>query len=108
MWVFTNNAFVSIVQHRERPNVLLVRGRAPGDVARFLSVPTCFEEETPSADYRYRILASREEVGQALARSLAKVTYPNFKDSIVAKWRKEAAMKIWSIMWNVQRERAGK
>lgn len=108
MWIFTNNAFVSIVQHREQPNTLLVRGRAPGDVARFLSVPNCFEEETPSADYRYRILASREEVGQALARALSKVTYPNFKDSIVAKWRKQVALKIWSLMYSVQHMKAWK
>lgn len=108
MWVFTNNSFVSIVQHRDKPDTLLVRGRVSGDVSRFLGVPKKNEIELDIADYRFRIIATREEVGQALARNLAAVNYPNFKDSIGAKWRKEAAMRIWSIMFNVQRERAGK
>lgn len=108
MWVFTNNAFVSIVQHRTKPDIFIVRGRVSGDVSRFLGLPKKNEIELDVADYRYRIEAEQIDVCRALGRSLAGVTYPNFKDSIVAKWRKEAAMKIWSIMWNVQREKAGK
>lgn len=110
MWVITNTAFVSIVEHRDDPKLLIVRGRFQGDVSRFLRVPgelQPIEECTPHADYRYRATVSRELVSQALLREVGKVRYPNFKDSIVAKWRKALALRVWSLFHAAQDQRAG-
>lgn len=111
MWIKTNNAFVSIVEHRDNPRLLIVRGRFKGDVERFLNPLTSGmqvrEDVTPKADYRFRAIVPREDVAYALTRAASRIHYPNFKDSIATKWRKAVAMRIWSILFEAQQERAG-
>lgn len=105
MWIVLNNSFVSIVEHRDDPDVLIVRGRFRGDAARFLGAPLTREKETPTADYRFRIAAKRETVERAVLRAVRGVRYPNFKDSIRDAWRKSVAMRVWSIFFEAQKER---
>ena len=106
MWIITTGAFVSIVELRDDPGILIVRGRFAGDAARFLGVPLAREKETPDADYRFRIVAKRESVEKAVVRAVRGVRYPNFKDSIREAWRKALAMRVWSIFHAAQQERA--
>lgn len=110
MWIITNTAFVSIVEHRDDPGMLIVRGRFKGDVERFLNpLPNgmrVVEEVTPAADYRFRAVVPRDHVAHAMLRSVSKITYPNFKDSIKATWRKALAMRVWSIFHAAQHDRA--
>lgn len=108
MWIITTGAFVSIVEHRDDPGMLIVRGRFAGDAARFLGVQLAREKETPDADYRFRIVTKREAVEKAVVRAVRGVQYPNFKDSIREAWRKALAMRIWSIFHAAQQERAGR
>jgi hypothetical protein len=107
MWLITSGGFVSIVEHRDHPDTLIVRGRFRGDVSRFLGVPG-IERETPQADYRFRAEVPRSMVADALLRACSKVDYPNFKDSITAKFRKAIAMRVWSIFHAAQQERIGR
>lgn len=107
MWIITSDAFVSIVEHRDDPGSLIVRGRFAGDVKRFMGRKELQEIETPHADYRFRAIVSRVDVAAALGRAAAGITYPNFKDSIVAKWRKALALRVWSLFHAAQHERAG-
>lgn len=110
MWIITSGAFVSIVEHRDDPGMLIVRGRFKGDVQRFLNpLPggmRIVEEITPQADYRFRAVVPREAVLHALLRAGRAINYPNFKDSIKATWRKALAMRVWSIFEREQQERA--
>ena len=110
MWIITNTAFVSIVEHRDDASKLIVRGRFKGDVERFLNPLTSgmrvIEEVTPTADYRFRAVVQREEVAHAMLRSVQRITYPNFKDSIKAAFRKSIAMRVWSIFSVAQYEHA--
>lgn len=109
MWIITNTAFVSIVQYRDDPGLLIVRGRFKGDVMRFLAVPNVpptAEIETPDADYRFRAVVPRSLVALALEHQLGQVRYPNFKDSIKLAWRKVLAMRVWSIFHSEQERRA--
>lgn len=108
MWIFTRGGFVSIVEHRDDPHTLIVRGRFAGDAARFLGVPVARELETPDADYRFRVMAKREAVEKAVVRAVKGVRYPNFKDSIREAWRKALALKVWSILHAAQNDRVGK
>ena len=108
MWIFTNDSFVSIVQHRDDPDTLLVRGRFKGDAARFLGVPQHHEIELTAADYRWRVITNRATVEKAILRAVRAVRYPNFKDSIARAWRKSIAMRVWSILAAAQAERGGK
>ena len=110
MWIITNNAFVSIVEHRDDAGMLIVRGRFKGDVARFLNpLPSgigVIEECTPGADYRFRATVPRDAVLHAMMRAGDRIRYPNFKDSIRAGWRKALAMRVWSMFHAAQHERA--
>lgn len=108
MWLITSNSFVSIVEHLDDPDLLIVRGRFKGDAARFLGVPAAREQETPDADYRFRIATKREVVERAVVRAVRRVTYPNFKDSIREAWRKALAMRVWSIFHAAQQQRASR
>lgn len=103
MWLMTNKTFVSIVEHRDDPNLLCVRGRFKGDVDRFLG-KAC-ETETPGADYRFRAVAPRDEVSSALLISALGIDYPNFKDSVREKWRHDAYLEVWGVMWREQKAR---
>jgi len=106
MWIFTSNTFVSIVEHRDDPSMLCVRGRFAGDAARFLGLPPEAEEVTPQADYRFRCYAHREHVMDAVASAVRSIDYGNFKDSIEEPWRADVAMSVWSTMWRAQGQQA--
>lgn len=105
MWIFTSSGFVSIVQHRDDADTLIVRGRFKGDAARFLGLPLDAEEALQQADYRFRCYAHRDEVASAMLRAAQAVRYPNFKDSIREAWRKSVAMRVWSVMFGAQQDR---
>jgi hypothetical protein len=101
MWIMTNKSFVSIVQHFDKPDTLVVRGRFAGDVATFLQLSAKREKVTPDNDYRYRIEADRPTVEEAMRRVTAAIDYPNFKNSCPA-WRHEVYMRVWSVMHRAQ------
>ena len=63
MWIFTSNAFASAVRHRDRPGMLMVRGRLPDDLQRFFAdhVADLSVERTPNADYMYRCVVTDTE-----------------------------------------------
>ena len=65
MWIYLNDAFLSVVAHRDDDAVLLVRGRRPGDIERVF--PEAAVQETPAADYRFRAALPRRRVVEVLA-----------------------------------------
>jgi hypothetical protein len=106
MWIFTSNSFVSIVEHRDDPAKLIIRGRFKGDVDRFLGAP--IEIETPDADYRFRATAKRADVEAAITRAAQAINYPNFKGSMPSRpdWRHRVAMQVWRVMAMAQIDQA--
>jgi hypothetical protein len=102
MWIFLDDAFLSVVAHTERPDDLLVRARVSGDIER--AFPGVDVLTTPDADYRYRAVVPRAEVGRVLARRAESVDYPNFKSSIDADERERSAAchQVWSVMRRLQ------
>ena len=101
MWIMTPTSFVSIVAHRSKPDVLLVRARLKGDLRRMF--PGCKVATTPSADYQYRAEISRERVAEVVADALLELDYANVKGAIPkgkAHARRDRAMHAtWSV-WN--------
>lgn len=92
-----NDSFLSIVAHRERPEVLLVRARMAGDLeAVFPEVKTWHD---PFADYPYRAEIAREEVAAVISMRIGKIEYDNFKSSVAEKSRHDAYMAVWTEMW---------
>lgn len=96
MWVFTNQSFLSVVQHRNDSNTLLVRSRIAGDIER--AIPTAEVFEGDCCDYRYRAFVPRAAFVEFLDRSVEEIDYVNFKDSVPERKRKAAYMRVWQVM----------
>jgi hypothetical protein len=75
-----NDAFISIVAHKDQPHALLVRARAGTDIPRLF--PAARVVCTPAADYRYRAVIPRAAVAAVIADKIAGITYTNFKASV--------------------------
>lgn len=103
MWVFLNNAFLSIVEHYDNPNILLVRARFQEDINR--AFPEAEVVSNAGTDYKYRASIPRDEVAEALRVQVLGINYTNFKASVLEKERGNTYMKVWSEMWLAQHER---
>jgi hypothetical protein len=102
MWIFLNDAFLSIVDKDGDGTTLLVRARRPGDLERVF--PDASVQETPHNDYRFRARVSRPEVIQAMAQAIERLDYPNFKGSVVDHRRHDAYLRVWSVMHQYQEQ----
>lgn len=96
MWIFLNDAFLSIVAHRDRPDDLLVRARAPGDIE--MVFPGAVVLSTPAADYPFRAVVDRRVVAGALLSRVAGIDYDNFKGSVAEDTRHDAYLDVWAMM----------
>ncbi|MCO6451112.1 MAG: hypothetical protein J5I90_10035 [Caldilineales bacterium] len=101
MWIFLNDAFLSIVAHRDEPEMLLVRSRFPDDIGRVF--PDAVVEHTPAFDYPYRTVLARTEVAQTLAAHVETIPYPNFKNSIKEHWRHNTYFNVYNAVEKDQR-----
>lgn len=102
MWIFFPNAMLSIVAHRGKPGILLVRARFKGDIERIF--PGERVERTPRADYLYRAEVARWRVAEKLSAMVDALRYDNVKGAIPAgDYRRSRAMHdTWSVMFNAQ------
>jgi hypothetical protein len=100
MWIFLNNAFLSIVDKGGDGNTLLVRARRSGDIER--TFPEAKVERTPGNDYLFRARLGREEVAAAVAEAVKAITYGNFKGSVKERDRHDAYMGVWQVMHHYQ------
>jgi len=96
MWIYLNDAFLSIVAHRDDPGILLVRARRQGDIER--AFPAAAVKVTGAADYRFRAELPRQDVADALAAAVAGIGYPNFKASVAERDRHQAYLRCWAAM----------
>jgi hypothetical protein len=97
MWVFTNKAFLSIVEFPGEEEILWVRARFPGHIEA--AFPGFQVRETPECDYRYRAAVDRDAVGRWLTREVREVRYANFKQSIGENFYHDACLSVWTEMF---------
>jgi len=80
MWLFTKNSFISIVQHREQLDDVLVRARVKKHLTRLFSEKANEIFEDAEADYRWRLLISKQELADRIAAYILQdLDYDNFK-----------------------------
>ncbi len=103
MWLFLNDAMVSIVAHRTKPGHLMVRARFRGDLERLF--PRARVTRTPAADYLFRCTVARSTFAMRMAKAIGDIDYPNFKGSVdhADTKRSAAYMGVWSVMERAQR-----
>lgn len=112
MWIFCKLGFFSAVQHREKPDVLLVRARIKGDLERLIRAIPRDDllhfgqpkvEITPDADYRYRAEIYKAVFSELLRDTAESIDYDNFKNAAHdGTVRDEAYMDVWRAMWSAQ------
>lgn len=106
MWIFAKNSFISCVEHRDRPNDVLVRARRRQDLICMFPQ----EEEqiavTPEADYKYRLTVSKKELAKVLTDYVMnQITYDNFKSAQEPgnqPWH-DFLMKVWAAGHHIQK-----
>jgi hypothetical protein len=84
MWIFCRDGFLSIVQHWEKPDILIVRSRFKGHIQRIFGDVAVVEEET-GTDYEYRAFLSKELVSKVIADAINDIDYGNFKNELGSK-----------------------
>jgi hypothetical protein len=102
MWIFTEFGFFSIVSHRSKPMISLVRGRVRSDLLAFAAragVDPCCVFEDAGADYRYRLELPKTKVQRVLSSTVEAMNYDNFKarvEELQGIRREQVYMAIWS------------
>lgn len=104
MWLFLNDAMLSVVNDPQQPRNLLVRARRAGEIDR--TFPGAKVQTTKARDYRFRASIPRIRVGDVLAAKVARIDYGNFKASVKDESRHDAYLRVWQAMANYQREHA--
>jgi hypothetical protein len=98
MWIFLKGGFFSIVQHRDKPGILLVRGRNP---EHFESIfPNVKLINMTTADYPWRAEIPHGVVARTIAEQTYEIDYTNFKSDIDVNEPAlyDAMIDVWRIM----------
>ena len=101
MWIQFNNAFLSIVENREKTIELLVRARVKGDIEKVFPEADVFEDN--NADYKYRAFISKAIVAEKLMLKVTEINYDNFKNSVKEIERKKVYVNIWAELRKFQK-----
>ncbi|MDA7848520.1 hypothetical protein N9A11_01005 [bacterium] len=79
MWLFTSEGFISVVQHNEKPDALVVRARDEDSLLSLVEATGATLRHTPSNDYPYRIETSPGVLSSWLAEQVLNLDYTNYK-----------------------------
>ena len=109
MWLLTNFGFFSTVKKPGEQH-LTVRARSGGDLDRLRERyrpslgPTL---EGVGTDYRYRAVASTEEVANAMTEIVRELDYSNFKSEVGRRMgygRSRVYGRVWEALHAIGRE----
>jgi hypothetical protein len=109
MWVFSQHGFYSIVQHSNKKDMYIIRGRWFSDMENLKAVAgiktlIIFDANT---DYPYRMFVCSEELALVSKALFSTIDYPNFKNRIKSlddqTFKSYTYTKIWSLLENLRR-----
>ena len=100
MWIFSKDGFLSIVEHRNNPNMLVVRARVEGDIERYWPEQRIWI--TPDADYLYRAVITKERAAAVLWKMVKEIDYDKFKPAVTDHRRSRWYLKVWEILDHMQ------
>jgi hypothetical protein len=106
MWMITTQGFYSVVEHRDDPNMMIVRARVKKDLENLKrQLPDLRVYEDRSADYLYRADVSRDDWMRAAALLAGDVNYPNFKNEVdhrQGKNRHSIYSRVWGVLADLE------
>ena len=101
MWIFTQTGFVSAVQHRDDPDLLVVRARDRLSLEPLAESTTLNITTNAQADYPYRVILSKDDFAAWTLTQIEDLNYPNFKNQVaVTRGKKFAGHlgEVWATM----------
>jgi hypothetical protein len=101
MWLCLKDGFISAVEHRRRPGVLVVRARNPDHLRKLFPGKRIYVRE--GSDYPARIFVKRYEFAEFLVRQASEIDYPNFKDAVPDDELHNMYLEMWEVGWRYQR-----
>lgn len=103
MWIISTQGFISIVQHSANAENFLLRARTAADLVAHLKSAGVDRavQETPDADYRFRVIVTRAELNQLFAALPASIDYPNFKNAVAARGGDSGRLAAYHAIWHV-------
>ncbi len=107
MWLFTTTGFISIVEHDA--DHLVVRARDRFSLSLLAQSYDVDIRGTPTADYPYRLLLSKDQFKNFLHNQAGLINYKNFKSEVAVTRSKAFAnilVKVWSAMHGVEDQEA--
>lgn len=110
MWIYTKQGFISVVQHQDDSNIVVVRARRFDHLRDVLIAGKVDENKqiikTLNGDYPYRSEITHEEFAKMMSQLANNVTYLNFKNSVVKKTAYEEVLhKTWAISQDMEKRR---
>lgn len=100
VWLMLNDAFFSLVAKDCARDELLVRARRKGDIEKVF--PEAKVRRDDGTDYLYRAPIKRDVIAKAMAGEVARINYPNFKDSVTDDRLHNAYLRVWTAMASLQ------
>lgn len=101
MWICFNDGFVSAVEHRDSPDILMIRARRREILENLF--PGEDIVEGGSTDYHYRVVVAKTAFADVVSKRISEISYPNFKDSVEDHEMHELYEKFWSLHRRYQR-----
>ena len=100
MWIFLNDAFLSVVDKAPDLSNLVVRARVEGHIEAVF--PDAKVIRDASGDYLFRAFIPRDLVAEAMVEAVMGIGYNNFKNSIRDKRYHDACSRVWGVMSGLQ------
>lgn len=97
MWIATNKGWLSIVKHRDKQDILLVRARNKNHIESIFEDAEVYEDA--NADYPYRADLHLYTVGAVIDDLLMNINYDNFKASVDDYHYHHALVGVWEEMY---------
>jgi hypothetical protein len=102
MWIASKYGFISIVAHRDNAELYIIRAREKSDLSSLFDANLI--QETPEADYAYRVFIPRDQAIAVMIELMNGVDYPNFKSSIGQNPEQKHKMPAYHEVWDIMRQ----
>jgi|PlaIllAssembly_1097288.scaffolds.fasta_scaffold56881_4 hypothetical protein len=114
MWLITRDGFISLVEYKHDPTMLLARARREDDLLTLVR-PDEIQVDR-DADYMYRAPVARTRVALWMAKQIDGIDYTSHAKEEMSLWadgtrdteRYEAYMRVWGDLYEGLDERAGR
>jgi hypothetical protein len=96
MWICFNDGFISAVQSKDDPEVLVIRSRRLRDLENVVGTNRNIEVNA-GTDYKYRTEISKTDWSDIVTKRIMNTDYTNFKSSV----KNGPLHKLYVKMWNL-------